>query len=51
VIYHGPHTETEAEHIHVGDYPLIKGLTLGAGVTFLTEGVTPASKGKYTIAQ
>jgi hypothetical protein len=49
VIYHGPHTETEAEHIHIGDYALIKAMVLGTGVTFLTEGTTPATKGKYTV--
>jgi hypothetical protein len=50
LIHHGQFTETEAEHIHIGDYPLITGLALGPGVTCLVEGMTPQTKGKYSRA-
>jgi hypothetical protein len=49
IIHHGPYTETEAEHLHIGDYALIKALVLGPGITFLAEGETPATKGRYHI--
>jgi hypothetical protein len=50
LIYHGPHTETEAEHLHIGDYALIKAVVLGPGITFLLEGTTADAKGRYTVA-
>jgi hypothetical protein len=48
VIHHGRFTETEGEHIHLGDYHLIKSYTTGPGVSFFVEGMTPASRGVYT---
>jgi hypothetical protein len=48
VIHHGPHTETEAEHIHIGHYHLIKSVLTGPGVSFFTEGMTTKGKGHYS---
>jgi hypothetical protein len=49
VIHHGKFTETEGEHVHIGDYHFIKALSIGAGISFLEEGVTPSAKGHYTL--
>jgi hypothetical protein len=43
-IYHGPHTETEAHHLHLGHYA---GKYTGL-VVFKTEGLTKATRGEYT---
>ncbi|WP_434387848.1 transglycosylase SLT domain-containing protein [Melittangium boletus] len=43
-IYHGPHTETEAAHLHLGHY---QGKYSGF-VVFKTEGLTQATAGEYT---
>lgn len=43
-IHHGPHTETEAEHLHLGHYD---GKFQGF-VVFKTEGLTKATAGEYT---
>ena len=50
IIHHGRYTETEGEHLHIGDYALIRALALGPGVTFLNEGTTPQTTGHYSIA-
>jgi hypothetical protein len=43
-IHHGPHTETEGEHLHLGHYQdRYPGL-----VVFKTEGLTKATSGDYT---
>ena len=47
ILYHGPHTHTEGEHIHIGHYHLIKSYMAGPGITFWTEGVDASSAGKY----
>jgi hypothetical protein len=49
VIHHGRFTETEGEHVHIGDYQLIKALVVGPGINFFVEGMTPATKGHYRI--
>ena len=49
IIHHGPHTETEGEHLHIGDYQFIKSLLVGPGVTFLVEGLSPRTKGVYSV--
>jgi hypothetical protein len=49
VIHHGRFTETEGEHVHIGDYALIKALAVGPGISFYAEGMTPATKGKYIL--
>jgi len=48
VLLHGPHTSTEGPHIHIGDYHLIRAELRGTGVEFWTEGLTAATKGKYS---
>src|SRR5262245_43048930 len=42
VIWHGPHTETMGQHVHIGRYET------GTGVEFFKEGTTEDSKGTYT---
>jgi hypothetical protein len=42
VIFHGPATATSSPHIHVGRNPN------GFGTSFLVEGATPATRGKYS---
>jgi hypothetical protein len=49
VIHHGKFTETEGEHVHIGDYHQIKALVVGLGVSFFVEGMSPATKGKYDL--
>jgi hypothetical protein len=44
VIWHGTHTETMGQHVHVGRFES------GTGVSFKKEGVTEDQKGKYTTA-
>ena len=48
VLHHGKYTETEGEHVHIGDYQFIKAVTMGPGITFLIEGMTPKTKGVYS---
>jgi hypothetical protein len=48
VIHHGIHTETEAEHVHVGHYHMIKAMVTGPGISFWLEGMTPNTKGRYS---
>lgn len=43
VIHHGPHTETEGEHLHVGRY----GNGRSGYVKFKAEGLGPTTKGNY----
>ena len=43
VIHHGPHTATEAEHLHIGRY----GNGRSGYVKFKAEGLTPATRGNY----
>jgi hypothetical protein len=47
IIHHGPHTETEGEHIHIGHYTMLKAYLTGPGITFFTEGVDAFSSGHY----
>lgn len=49
VIHHGRFTETEGEHVHIGDYHFVKALAAGPGISFFEEGMTPATKGHYTL--
>ena len=51
VLRHGPYTKTEAPHLHIGDYHLIRAEVKGTGVEFWTEGLTAATKGKYSRVQ
>lgn len=44
VIWHGTHTETMGQHVHIGRFDA------GTGTSFKKEGVTEDQKGKYTIA-
>jgi peptidase M15-like protein len=44
VIWHGPHTETMGQHVHIGRFET------GTGVNFKKEGTTAETKGKYTVA-
>ncbi len=43
-IYHGPHTETEAHHLHLGHYAAKH----SGFVVFKTEGLTKETSGVYT---
>lgn len=45
VIHHGPFTETEGEHIHIGRY----GNGRRGSVRFKTEGLTRATRGDYSV--
>lgn len=47
VIHHGKFTETEGEHIHLGDYHFIKADTSGPGASFFVEGLTSLTSGRY----
>lgn len=48
IIRHGPHTETQAGHIHLGYVPEGRGdNTTG----FLAEGLGPSGRGRYTIVE
>jgi hypothetical protein len=48
VLRHGPFTTTEGPHLHIGEYPLIKALVKGVGLTFWVEGINSATGGKYS---
>lgn len=50
IIRHGPHTATEGPHIHIGDYGFLRVQVHGAGLTFFVEGMTPQTKGVYTVS-
>jgi hypothetical protein len=48
IIRHGPNTETQGAHIHLGYVPEgVKGISKG----FLVEGLTPSGKGRYTTVE
>src|SRR5262245_32934295 len=49
VLHHGAHTETEAEHLHLGHYQMVQALVVGPGITFLVEGQSPGTRGRYAI--
>ena|SRR6266849_5671844 len=51
VIHHGRFTETEGEHVHIGDYHFIKAMVTGPGISFFVEGISPALKGHYNLAR
>lgn len=44
VIWHGPHTGTMGQHVHIARYET------GTGVEFFTEGTTKETKDTYTVA-
>jgi hypothetical protein len=44
VIWHGTHTETMGQHVHIGRFES------GTGVKFKKEGVTADQKGVYSVA-
>lgn len=48
IIRHGVHTETGGPHLHLGYVPL--GRTTNS-MGYLTEGLTPASKGTYRVVE
>lgn len=52
ILYHGKHTATEAEHVHVGRYSFFdeKKSSL-AGFDFWMEGATPETRGKYSLVK
>ncbi|MEM9886189.1 MAG: hypothetical protein AAF849_09875 [Bacteroidota bacterium] len=43
VIHHGKYTNTKGPHLHIGRY------SKGKGIIFKIEGISPETKGKYTI--
>jgi len=48
VLYHGKHTATEAEHVHIGRYHFLdQKKSTRSGFDFWVEGDTPQTKGKY----
>jgi hypothetical protein len=50
VLYHGKHTSTEAEHVHVGRYAFLdQKKSERAGFDFWTEGLTVETSGKYSL--
>ena len=47
ILYHGTHTCTEAEHVHVGRYAFLDKRSKRAGFDFWIEGTTQETTKKY----
>lgn len=48
VIYHGPYTETQAEHLHLGYMPYAQ---KRGSRGFMVEGLTASTKGQYSLVE